>query len=58
MTPKRPAATWRMALRRLSPLASGTLRSGSSPPSPLLDRPPRRFMAMASVSCASWEMAP
>ena len=33
-------------------------RSGSSPPSPVLDLPPSWFMAMARVSCASWEMEP
>ena len=52
-----------MALRRESPLASGTKRAGSSPPSPVLLLPPIRFMAMASVSCASlliepYDMAP
>ena len=30
----------------------------SSPPSPVLDLPPSWFMAMARVSCASWEMEP
>ncbi|CAM5668554.1 hypothetical protein SVIOM74S_04825 [Streptomyces violarus] len=33
-------------------------RSGSSPPSPVLDLPPSWFMAMARVSCASCEMEP
>ena len=32
--------------------------AGSSPPSPVLDRPPIRFMAMASVSWASAEIDP
>ena len=41
-----------------SPLASGVKRSGSSPPSPVLLLPPMRFMAMASVSCASLLMEP
>src|SRR6516225_169984 len=58
VTPKRPDATCLMALRRESPLASGTHRSASSPPSPVLDLPPMRFMAMASVSWASAEMEP
>ncbi len=31
---------------------------GSSPPSPVFDLPPIRFIAMASVECASWEMEP
>jgi hypothetical protein len=43
---------------RESPLASGLKRSSSSPPSPVLDLPPMRFMAMASVSCASLLMEP
>ena len=33
-------------------------RSASSPPSPVLERAPIRFIAMASVSCASLEMEP
>jgi hypothetical protein len=33
-------------------------RSGSSPPSPVFDLPPMRFIAMASDSCASLEMEP
>src|SRR3546814_6977433 len=36
-----------------SPLGSGLKRSGSSPPSPVFDRPPLRFIATASVVCAS-----
>ena len=58
VTPNRPDATCLMAERRESPLVSGTKRSGSSPPSPVLDFAPNRFMAMASVSCASAEMDP
>src|SRR5215472_13066575 len=42
VTPNRPLATCLTAERRRSPLASGTNRSGSSPPSPVLDRPPSR----------------
>ena len=38
--------------------ASGRKRSGSSPPSPVLLLPPMRFMAMASVSCASLLIEP
>ena len=53
VTPKRPEATCLTADLRRSPLASGVNRSGSSPPSPVLDLPPMRFMAMASVSWAS-----
>mmetsp|Transcript_101 Transcript_101/g.413 ORF Transcript_101/g.413 Transcript_101/m.413 type:complete len:206 (+) Transcript_101:1898-2515(+) len=36
----------------------GTLRCGSSPPSPELERPPMRFTAMAIASWHSREMAP
>ena len=36
-----------------SPFASGMKRAGSSPPSPVLLLPPMRFIAIASVSCAS-----
>ena len=53
VTPKRPEATCLMAERIESPLGSGLKRSGSSPPSPVFDLPPMRFMAMASVVCAS-----
>ncbi len=58
VTPNRPEATCLIAERRESPLASGTNRSGSSPPSPVFDLAPSRFIAIASVSCASWEMEP
>ena len=53
MTPKRPDAICLTALRRQSPLPSRSKRCGSSPPSPELDRAPRRFIAIASVSWAS-----
>src|SRR5205814_5608541 len=46
-------ATCLIALRFESPLAIGRKRSASSPPSPVFDLPPRRFIAIASVSCAS-----
>ena len=42
-----------IAERMESPLGSGLKRSRSSPPSPVFDLPPMRFMAMASVVCAS-----
>src|SRR5215470_48575 len=58
VTPNRPDATCLTAERRRSPLPSGTNRSGSSPPSPVLDLPPMRFIAMASVSWASAEIEP
>ncbi len=47
-----------MALRRQSPFGSRSKRASSSPPSPVLDRPPMRFIAIASVSCASLLMDP
>ena len=53
VTPKRPDATCLIAERIESPLGSGLKRSVSSPPSPVFDLPPMRFMAMASVVCAS-----
>src|SRR5215471_18379198 len=58
VTPNRPLATCLTAERRRSPPASGRNRSGSSPPSPVLDLPPSRFIATASVSCASAEIEP
>src|SRR5438034_1323685 len=53
VTPKRPDATCLIAERIESPLGKGAKRSRSSPPSPVFDLPPMRFMAMASVVCAS-----
>ena len=53
LTPKRPEATCLIFERRESPFASGMYRTGSSPPSPVFDLPPIRFIAIASVSCAS-----
>ena len=53
VTPKRPEATCLIAERMELPLGSGLKRSVSSPPSPVFDLPPIRFMAMASVVCAS-----
>src|SRR5207253_6798596 len=58
VTPKRALATCLIAERRQLPFASGLNRSGSSPPSPVLDLPPMRFMAMARFSWASLEMEP
>src|ERR1700688_4575994 len=58
VTPNRPEATCLMALRRQSPFGSTTYRSASSPPSPVLDLPPKRFIAMARVSWASLEIEP
>jgi hypothetical protein len=37
---------------------SSVKRSWSSPPSPVFDLPPSRFMPLASVSCASGDSAP
>ena len=47
-----------MADRFESPLDITSKRSGSSPPSPVLDFAPSRFIAMAKVSCASAEIDP
>ena len=58
VTPKRPEATCLMAEFRESPFGSGTNRSGSSPPSPVLLLPPMRFIAIASVSWASLLIEP
>ena len=52
-TPKRPDATCLIFERRSSPN-----RAGSSPPSPVFERPPMLFIACASVSCASRESEP
>src|ERR1039458_200087 len=58
VTPNRPLATCFTADRRRSPLAPGTNLAESSPPSPVLDFAPIRFIAIARVSCASAEMEP
>src|ERR1700680_522184 len=58
VTPNRPLATCLTAERRRSPLGSGLNRSASSPPSPVLERAPRRFIAIARVWCASAEIDP
>ena len=58
MTPKRPDAICLIAERRESPFGSGMNRAGSSPPSPVLLLPPMRFIAIASVSCASADSEP
>ena len=47
-----------MALRLESPLASGVQRLESSPPSPVLDLPPIRFIAIARDSCDSADIDP
>ena len=36
----------------------GPVAAGSSPPSPVFDLPPSRFIAIAIVSCASWLIDP
>ena len=58
VTPKRPDATCLIDERMELPFGSGLKRSDSSPPSPVFERPPIRFMAMASVVCASREIEP
>jgi len=58
VTPNRADATCLIALRRQSPVGSFLKRSGSSPPSPVFDFPPMRFIATARFSCASLLMDP
>src|SRR6202034_2350032 len=58
VTPKRPEATCLIALRIESPLGRRLYRSDSSPPSPVFDLPPIRFIAMESVVWASREIEP
>src|SRR5687768_17677311 len=58
VTPNRAEATCLIALRRESPLASGRYRAESSPPSPVFDLAPSRFIAIAMVSWASWLIDP
>ena len=53
VTPKRPLATCFMLHSRSLPK-----RSLCSPPSPVPDLPPIRFMAIASVSWTSWLSEP
>src|SRR3954465_8261847 len=54
VTPNRPLATCLIAEQR-----SGSYsRSESSPPSPVLDLAPSRFIAIASTSCISLEIEP
>src|SRR5919206_361205 len=48
VTPNRPEATCLIAERIESPFGSGLKRSASSPPSPVFDLPPIRFVAMAA----------
>ena len=58
VAPKRPDATCLMAERIELPFGNGLKRSASSPPSPVFDLPPMRFIAIASVVCASREIEP
>src|SRR6202044_3342357 len=58
VTPNRPLATCLTADRRRAPLGAGKNRSASPPPSPVLDRAPSRFIAIARVWCASAEIEP
>src|SRR5881398_2338327 len=53
VTPKRPEATCLIAERIESPFGNGLNREASSPPSPVFDLPPMRFIAIARVVCAS-----
>ena len=58
VTPNLPDATCLTAEFLESCASNGTKRVSSSPPSPVLDRAPMRFIAIASVSCASRLMEP
>src|SRR5439155_430677 len=53
VTPNRPEATCLIAERIESPFGSRLKRDDSSPPSPVFDLPPMRFIAIAKVVCAS-----
>src|SRR6201995_3676544 len=58
VTTKRPEATCLIAERMESPFGIGLKRSDSSPPSPGLDLPPIRVIAIASVVCDSRQIEP
>ena len=58
VTPNLPEATCLTLEFALSPLARGVNLSSSSPPSPLHEAPPILFIAIAKVSCASFDKAP
>ena len=58
VTPNLPEATCLIREFIESPLGKGLNLEASSPPSPVLDLPPRRFIAIASVVCASVDIEP
>ena len=58
VTPNLPEAACLIADRRRSPFSSGVYLLESSPPSPVFDLAPIRFMAIANVSWASAEIDP
>ncbi len=58
VTPKRPLATCLVLLDSEMPSTTVWKRSESSPPSPVLERPPSLFMARQIASWASFESAP
>ena len=58
MTPKRPEAICLIFADGLSPFGSGWKWAGSSPPSPVSDLAPIRFIATLSALCASGPSAP
>ena len=58
VTPNLPEATCLIREFIESPLGKGLNLEDSSPPSPVLDLPPRRFIAIASVVCASVDIEP
>ena len=58
VTPNLPEATCLILEFIESPFDIGLNLEVSSPPSPVLDLPPRRFIAIARVVCASVEIEP
>ena len=58
VTPNLPDATCLILEFMESPFGNGVKRDFSSPPSPVFDRPPSRFIAIAKVVCASVEIDP
>ena len=58
VTPNRADATCLMRAAGPVAAAADANRSGGSPPSPLLLRPPMRFMPIATLRCASGDSAP
>ena len=58
MTPNLAEATCLTLELALSPFSLNIALFSSSPPSPLQEAPPILFIAIAKVSCASFDSAP